>query len=113
MLQFQLSSLFKKGPDIFYLVDDTCASRPKGGSEFHKSDTGALKGQNEQKQLSIPSPHHRLHTKPSFFHQLLLFLLPGLPDLVPDPYYIQSASYVQRMPMYSLRCASEENCLAS
>uniref|UniRef100_A0A8C6L478 Lysyl oxidase homolog n=1 Tax=Nothobranchius furzeri TaxID=105023 RepID=A0A8C6L478_NOTFU len=37
----------------------------------------------------------------------------GLPDLVPDPYYIQIASYVQRTPMYNLRCAAEENCLAS
>ncbi|XP_074526788.1 protein-lysine 6-oxidase [Halichoeres trimaculatus] len=37
----------------------------------------------------------------------------GLPDLVPDPYYIQIGSYVQRVPMYNLRCAAEENCLAS
>lgn len=37
----------------------------------------------------------------------------GLPDLVPDPSYIQIASYVQRMAMYNLRCAAEENCLAS
>ncbi|KAM9858118.1 protein-lysine 6-oxidase [Aulostomus maculatus] len=37
----------------------------------------------------------------------------GLPDLVPDPYYIQIATYVQRLPMYNLRCAAEENCLAS
>ncbi|KAM6964858.1 protein-lysine 6-oxidase [Aplochiton taeniatus] len=37
----------------------------------------------------------------------------GLPDLVPDAYYIQASSYVQRVPMYSLRCAAEENCLAS
>ncbi|XP_067087362.1 protein-lysine 6-oxidase-like [Osmerus mordax] len=37
----------------------------------------------------------------------------GLPDLVIDPYYIQVLSYVQRVPMYSLRCAAEENCLAS
>ncbi|XP_040200095.1 protein-lysine 6-oxidase isoform X2 [Rana temporaria] len=37
----------------------------------------------------------------------------GLPDLVPDPYYIQSSIYVQKMSMYSLRCAAEENCLAS
>ncbi|KAM9359936.1 protein-lysine 6-oxidase [Symphorus nematophorus] len=37
----------------------------------------------------------------------------GLPDLVPDPYYIQIATYIQRMPMYNLRCAAEENCLAS
>ncbi|XP_030423053.1 protein-lysine 6-oxidase isoform X2 [Gopherus evgoodei] len=37
----------------------------------------------------------------------------GLPDLVPDPYYIQASTYVQRVSMYSLRCAAEENCLAS
>ncbi|XP_017288589.1 protein-lysine 6-oxidase [Kryptolebias marmoratus] len=37
----------------------------------------------------------------------------GLPDLVPDPYYIQIASYVQRTSMYNLRCAAEENCLSS
>ncbi|KAL6096977.1 lox [Pungitius sinensis] len=37
----------------------------------------------------------------------------GLPDLVPDPYYIQASSYAQRVPMYSLRCAAEENCLSS
>uniref|UniRef100_A0A8C5MP41 Lysyl oxidase homolog n=1 Tax=Leptobrachium leishanense TaxID=445787 RepID=A0A8C5MP41_9ANUR len=37
----------------------------------------------------------------------------GLPDLVPDPYYIQASMYVQKMSMYSLRCAAEENCLAS
>ncbi|XP_076003605.1 protein-lysine 6-oxidase [Genypterus blacodes] len=37
----------------------------------------------------------------------------GLPDLVPDPNYIQVGSYIQRVPMYNLRCAAEENCLAS
>ncbi|XP_017345537.1 protein-lysine 6-oxidase isoform X1 [Ictalurus punctatus] len=37
----------------------------------------------------------------------------GLPDLVPDPYYIQASTYVQRVPMYNLRCAAEENCLSS
>ncbi|XP_053158559.1 protein-lysine 6-oxidase isoform X2 [Hemicordylus capensis] len=37
----------------------------------------------------------------------------GLPDLVPDPYYIQASTYVQRTSMYNLRCAAEENCLAS
>uniref|UniRef100_A0A8C1JKK4 Lysyl oxidase homolog n=1 Tax=Cyprinus carpio TaxID=7962 RepID=A0A8C1JKK4_CYPCA len=36
----------------------------------------------------------------------------GLPDLVPDPYSIQSGSYIQRTQMYALRCAAEENCLA-
>ncbi|XP_019721533.1 protein-lysine 6-oxidase [Hippocampus comes] len=37
----------------------------------------------------------------------------GLPDLVPDAYHIQVGSYIHRVPMYSLRCAAEENCLAS
>ncbi|XP_030630541.1 lysyl oxidase-like 5b [Chanos chanos] len=36
----------------------------------------------------------------------------GLPDLVPDPYSIQAGTYIQRMQMYALRCAAEENCLA-
>ncbi|XP_047443500.1 lysyl oxidase-like 5a [Mugil cephalus] len=40
-----------------------------------------------------------------FFHN-------GLPDLVPDPYYIQAASYIQKVQMYALRCAAEENCLS-
>jgi hypothetical protein len=31
---------------------------------------------------------------------------------VPDPYYIQASTYVQKMSMYNLRCAAEENCLA-
>uniref|UniRef100_UPI00358F262D protein-lysine 6-oxidase-like isoform X3 n=1 Tax=Myxine glutinosa TaxID=7769 RepID=UPI00358F262D len=37
----------------------------------------------------------------------------GLPDLTPDPYYVQIATYVQHADMYSLRCASEERCLSS
>uniref|UniRef100_A0A3P9K3S0 Lysyl oxidase homolog n=1 Tax=Oryzias latipes TaxID=8090 RepID=A0A3P9K3S0_ORYLA len=37
----------------------------------------------------------------------------GLPDLVPDPYAIQAGAYVQRMQMYALRCAAEENCLSA
>ncbi|KAL4608038.1 protein-lysine 6-oxidase-like [Arapaima gigas] len=36
----------------------------------------------------------------------------GLPDLIPDPYYLQASTYVQRVHMYALRCAAEENCLA-
>lgn len=42
----------------------------------------------------------------------LYSVFPGLPDLVPDPYAIQAGAYVQRMQMYALRCAAEENCLA-
>lgn len=43
---------------------------------------------------------------------IALSFSPGLPDLVPDPYYIQTASYIQRVQMYALRCAAEENCLS-
>uniref|UniRef100_A0A8C5G9H0 Lysyl oxidase homolog n=1 Tax=Gouania willdenowi TaxID=441366 RepID=A0A8C5G9H0_GOUWI len=50
--------------------------------------------------------HHR-HGYGTSYHQH------GLPDLVPDAYYIQISSYVQRLSMYNLRCAAEENCLAS
>ncbi|XP_056355670.1 lysyl oxidase homolog 1 isoform X6 [Oenanthe melanoleuca] len=39
--------------------------------------------------------------------------VPGLPDLVPDPNYVQASTYVQRAHLYSLRCAAEEKCLAS
>ncbi|XP_077413917.1 protein-lysine 6-oxidase-like isoform X2 [Vanacampus margaritifer] len=35
----------------------------------------------------------------------------GLPDLVPDPYAVQAGAYVQRMQMFALRCAAEEDCL--
>ncbi|XP_052394769.1 lysyl oxidase-like 5a [Carassius gibelio] len=59
-------------------------------------------------------PHGRVDRSPqretghgtSYFHN-------GLPDLIPDPYYIQAASYIQRVQMYTLRCAAEENCLSS
>ncbi|OCT87086.1 lysyl oxidase homolog 1 [Xenopus laevis] len=37
----------------------------------------------------------------------------GLPDLVPDPSYVQAATYIQRAHLYSLRCAAEEHCLSS
>ncbi|XP_034038984.1 lysyl oxidase-like 5b [Thalassophryne amazonica] len=40
------------------------------------------------------------------------FFLNGLPDLVPDSYAIQAGVYIQRVQMYALRCAAEENCLA-
>ncbi|XP_030042970.1 lysyl oxidase homolog 1 [Microcaecilia unicolor] len=37
----------------------------------------------------------------------------GLPDLIPDPNYVQASTFVQRAHLYSLRCAAEEKCLAS
>ncbi|XP_037106614.1 lysyl oxidase-like 5a [Syngnathus acus] len=48
-----------------------------------------------------PGPGHSTN----FFHN-------GLPDLIPDPYYIQAASYIQRVQMFALHCAAEENCLS-
>ncbi|KAF4082618.1 hypothetical protein AMELA_G00153720 [Ameiurus melas] len=53
-----------------------------------------------------PSPRQRPGYGTGYFQY-------GLPDLVPDPYYIQASTYVQRVPMYNLRCAAEENCLSS
>ncbi|XP_063056229.1 lysyl oxidase-like 5a [Engraulis encrasicolus] len=51
----------------------------------------------------LPPPASGYGTR--YFHH-------GLPDLIPDPYYIQAASYIQRVQMYALRCAAEENCLS-
>lgn len=51
-----------------------------------------------------------VHFLVSFNKTFQCFL--GLPDLVGDPYNIQASAYVQRVPMYNLRCAAEENCLA-
>ncbi|XP_027022679.2 protein-lysine 6-oxidase isoform X1 [Tachysurus fulvidraco] len=41
------------------------------------------------------------------------FFQNGLPDLIPDAYYVQTSTYIQRVPMYNLRCAAEEHCLTS
>uniref|UniRef100_A0A096MFV6 Lysyl oxidase homolog n=1 Tax=Poecilia formosa TaxID=48698 RepID=A0A096MFV6_POEFO len=56
---------------------------------------------NRQNARNPPGTGHGTR----FFHN-------GLPDLIPDPYYIQAASYIQRVQMYALRCAAEENCLS-
>uniref|UniRef100_A0A8C3ANC8 protein-lysine 6-oxidase n=1 Tax=Cyclopterus lumpus TaxID=8103 RepID=A0A8C3ANC8_CYCLU len=42
-----------------------------------------------------------------------LSIILGLPDLVPDPNYVQASTYIQKAHMYSLRCAAEEKCLSS
>ncbi|XP_069555436.1 lysyl oxidase-like 5a [Brachyistius frenatus] len=59
---------------------------------------------NRRNRITVRPPGTGYGTR--FFHN-------GLPDLVPDPYYIQAASYIQRVQMYALRCAGEENCLSS
>ncbi|KAK7126422.1 hypothetical protein R3I94_017792 [Phoxinus phoxinus] len=51
-------------------------------------------------------PHGETGQGTRYFHN-------GLPDLIPDPYYIQAASYIQRVQMYTLRCAAEEDCLST
>ncbi|XP_070792842.1 protein-lysine 6-oxidase-like [Pituophis catenifer annectens] len=35
-----------------------------------------------------------------------------LPDLVPDPYFLQASTYIEKVQLYALECAAEENCLA-
>ncbi|KAH0625950.1 hypothetical protein JD844_034339 [Phrynosoma platyrhinos] len=56
-----------------------------------------------------PTPRTRSRHRPGYgthyFHH-------GLPDLIPDPYFIQAATYIQRVQLYALECAAEENCLA-
>lgn len=47
-----------------------------------------------------------------FFEINCQSFISGLPDLVPDPNYVQASTYIQRAHMYSLRCAAEEKCLA-
>ncbi|XP_061590234.1 protein-lysine 6-oxidase [Cololabis saira] len=71
------------------------------------------------KSIDTDNPYYNYHdvyerprprSRPGYgtrYHQY------GLPDLVPDPYYIQASAYAQRVPMYNLRCAAEENCLSS
>ncbi|XP_062854801.1 protein-lysine 6-oxidase [Trichomycterus rosablanca] len=55
-------------------------------------------------------PRHRSRARPGYGTQ---FFQHGLPDLIPDAYYVQTSTYIQKVPMYSLRCAAEENCLTS
>lgn len=50
--------------------------------------------------------------QPDPFGAVFFPFSPGLPDLVPDPNYVQASTYVQRAHLYSLRCAAEEKCLA-
>uniref|UniRef100_A0A3P9M716 Lysyl oxidase homolog n=1 Tax=Oryzias latipes TaxID=8090 RepID=A0A3P9M716_ORYLA len=59
-----------------------------------------------------PDRRNRLDTRPPGTGYGTRFFHNGLPDLIPDPYYIQAASYIQRVQMYALRCAAEENCLS-
>ncbi|XP_072537061.1 protein-lysine 6-oxidase [Salminus brasiliensis] len=60
---------------------------------------------------SYYSPRYRSRNRPNGHGSRSL--QHGLPDLVADPHYVQTSTYVQRVPMYNLRCAAEENCLAS
>ncbi|XP_036434370.1 protein-lysine 6-oxidase [Colossoma macropomum] len=59
---------------------------------------------------SYYTPRYRSRQRPNGYATRIQH---GLPDLVADPYYVQTSTYVQRVPMYNLRCAAEENCLAS
>lgn len=70
------------------------------------------KGNVKMETCLVESMHVYIHTLHSFKVEDDFFFFAGLPDLVPDPYYIQAASYIQRVQMYALRCAAEENCLS-
>uniref|UniRef100_A0A3Q4HQM0 Lysyl oxidase homolog n=1 Tax=Neolamprologus brichardi TaxID=32507 RepID=A0A3Q4HQM0_NEOBR len=94
----------RSGPDASRTTD---ASDPRDPHSIHHRNSVFY-------NVYPPDRRNRLSARPPpgtgygtrFFHN-------GLPDLVPDPYYIQAASYVQRAQMYALRCAAEENCLSS
>uniref|UniRef100_A0A8C9NUJ1 Lysyl oxidase like 1 n=1 Tax=Serinus canaria TaxID=9135 RepID=A0A8C9NUJ1_SERCA len=60
-----------------------------------------------------PNPISRGLRPQSRFPQSRSRFPAGLPDLVPDPNYVQASTYVQRAHLYSLRCAAEERCLAT
>uniref|UniRef100_A0A8C3AKJ9 protein-lysine 6-oxidase n=1 Tax=Cyclopterus lumpus TaxID=8103 RepID=A0A8C3AKJ9_CYCLU len=65
-------------------------------------------------QPQVRSPQYEQF--PPFGRPQPPFLQPvstGLPDLVPDPNYVQASTYIQKAHMYSLRCAAEEKCLSS
>uniref|UniRef100_A0A3P8RRG4 Lysyl oxidase homolog n=1 Tax=Amphiprion percula TaxID=161767 RepID=A0A3P8RRG4_AMPPE len=81
---------------------------------------------NPDSDVADPRDPHSIHHRNSVFYNVYppdrrnrITARPppgtgyGLPDLVPDPYYIQAASYIHRVQMYALRCAAEENCLSS
>uniref|UniRef100_A0A673M4L5 Lysyl oxidase homolog n=1 Tax=Sinocyclocheilus rhinocerous TaxID=307959 RepID=A0A673M4L5_9TELE len=57
-------------------------------------------------ESSDRSPQRETGHGTRYFHN-------GLPDLIPDPYSIHAASHIQRVQMYTLRYAAEENCLSS
>ncbi|XP_072244791.1 lysyl oxidase-like 5a [Leuresthes tenuis] len=89
------------------------------------------RGRTDATETSDPQDPHSIHHRNSVFYNVYppdrrnrlahppsgtgygtRFFHNGLPDLIPDPYYIQAASYIQRVQMYALRCAAEENCLS-
>ncbi|XP_017322759.1 protein-lysine 6-oxidase [Ictalurus punctatus] len=59
---------------------------------------------------SYYQPRSRNRVRPGYETRYFQY---GLPDLIPDAYYVQTSTYIQRVPMYNLRCAAEERCLTS
>ncbi|XP_078054878.1 protein-lysine 6-oxidase-like [Mustelus asterias] len=105
------------------------ARRPPGGSSRPSSPEPAA-GSSAEMQGDEPrnpfmnrnsvfynvySSSSRSSSRPAVRRRIGLgtrYFQSGLPDLIPDPYYIQASMYIQRMHMYALRCAAEENCLS-
>lgn len=83
--------------------------KQRGGDQSkssHEVRAGCL-----EPATSVPKPNAVRRSCPQALRAVPI-LPAGLPDLVPDPNYVQASTYVQRAHLYSLRCAAEEKCLA-
>uniref|UniRef100_A0A8D0KRI2 protein-lysine 6-oxidase n=1 Tax=Strix occidentalis caurina TaxID=311401 RepID=A0A8D0KRI2_STROC len=114
----QVPENWREGP-----VGDTTASqrvRPAGrprqsSSSSSSSFAYASVGQPAYPQFPF-APQYEPYEAPRAYDEAYTYYRStgtGLPDLVPDPNYVQASTYVQRAHLYSLRCAAEEKCLAS
>uniref|UniRef100_A0A3B3DG32 Lysyl oxidase homolog n=3 Tax=Oryzias melastigma TaxID=30732 RepID=A0A3B3DG32_ORYME len=86
---------------------------PRAADTTDASDPHSIHHRNSVfYNVYAPDRRNGLDTRPPGTGYGTRFFHNGLPDLIPDPYYIQAASYIQRVQMYALRCAAEENCLS-
>ncbi|XP_061550836.1 lysyl oxidase-like 5b [Phycodurus eques] len=99
-------------PAMFHQVEENASDQAQG--MFNDDDTlQSPHGNSVLYNMYPPGGRAGAHARPPpdagygtrFFQN-------GLPDLVPDPYAVQAGTYVQRMQMFALRCAAEEDCLA-
>ncbi|KAJ8336375.1 hypothetical protein SKAU_G00375950 [Synaphobranchus kaupii] len=94
--------------NVSSVPDETSNASENGVLDSSKNHSNTIFSNVYQNNGRTTTRAHRLSSSgygTRYFHH-------GLPDLVPDPYYIQASTYIQRVQMYALRCAAEENCLA-